>query len=66
MREQYWYDYYKAEYGDKLINKIRPVIGVEWNKKYLCECGGEYLHYVKTAHPKSRRHQNYLKQTLIN
>ena len=32
LREQYWFDYYKAEYGDKLINKIRPVVEVKWSK----------------------------------
>ena len=32
----------------------------EHSEKFNCECGGKYIHYHKSRHFKSKKHQNYL------
>ena len=61
------------EYRKKNISSIREKdaergrISREKNKerntkKYECECGGKYTHTNKSAHVKSKKHQDYINQ----
>ena len=47
---------YAKQYRDEHKEKIRE----ERNKKFSCPCGGRYTHRNKSAHFKSKNHQEFL------
>ena len=61
--QQYQKDYYihnkeKIKQNDK---EYREANKDKFKEKFICVCGGNYIHKHKSTHQKTSKHQNYLK-----
>lgn len=52
------------EYLKKRYETNKDIILEKMKEKYTCECGGKYTHQHKSYHLKTKKHQNYLTQTI--
>jgi hypothetical protein len=50
----------EAERGRLYREKNKERIKAHYGKKYICECGGKYIHAHKARHLRSKKHQAYL------
>jgi len=62
-RKEY-YEHHKEEISEKMKEYHKEYYQErkgELNKKYKCNCGGNYTHQHKSTHEKTQKHQDYLK-----